>query len=267
MKLSLSNIAWNPKDDLEVLRILKNYNISYIDIAPSLFQDIEKNFFLSEFLNLKDFWNSKSIEFSSMQSLLFGLGDFSIFDKKKHKILIDRLKKTFEIAEVLNIKNLIFGSPKNRNFIHNEKEKNLIIAKEFFCNVSNLMNNFNCVLSIEPNPKIYGSDFIINTIECVDFVKDMNRKNLKVHIDIGSSKINNENLENIFKKNADLINSIHISEPNLQIIHDKEYHLICSELIKKYLPNTVLSIEIAEKNIINLQELEKNIALIKEIYN
>ena len=267
MKLSLSNIAWNPSDDHEVLSILSNNNISYIDIAPSLFQDIEENYILSEFLDLKDFWNSQSIEFNSMQSLLFGLGDFSIFDKTNHKILIARLKKTFEIAEVLNIKNLIFGSPKNRNFIHNEKEQNLKIAKEFFCNVSNVLNNFNCVLSIEPNPKIYGSDFIVNTIECIDFIKDMNRKNLKVHIDIGSSKINNENLENIFKKNADLINSIHISEPNLQIIHDKEYHLICSKLIKKYLPDTVLSIEIAEKNIINLQELEKNIALIKEIYN
>ena len=198
---------------------------------------------------------------------MYGEEDLNIFKKQDSEKILNHLKKVIKIAKFFDATNLIFGSPKNRNFIQKGKEQNLKIAEEFFCNVSNVMNSFNCVLSIEPNPKIYGSDFIINTIECIDFIKDMNRKNLKVHIDIGSSKINNENLENTFNKNADLINSIHISEPNLEIIHDKEYHLICSKLIKKYLPNTVLSIEIAEKNIMNLQELEKNIILIKEIYN
>ena len=267
MKFSVSNIAWHPKDDTEVIKILKKNKISYIDIAPSLFQNLETNYSASEFIKLRNFWKSESINFHSMQSLLYGLGNYSIFINSEHKILIERLKKTFEIAEILEVKNLIFGSPKNRIFVHKKREENLKIAKEFFNNVSNVMADFNCILSIEPNPKLYGSDFIVNSMECINFIKDINKKNLRVHIDIGSSKINNENLNNIFRNNSYLINSIHISEPNLIKIYDKNHHIISSKSIKKYCKNNILSIEIANKNIKNLQELSSNISFIKEIYN
>lgn len=34
MKLGISNLAWDPKDDLEIVKILHEGGVKYLDICP-----------------------------------------------------------------------------------------------------------------------------------------------------------------------------------------------------------------------------------------
>lgn len=266
MNLSISNIAWDKKNDVSVANILNHNKISHIDIAPTIYQEIIKNYKISKFKSVKNFWKEFSIEFHSMQSLFYGLDKFSIFDQQNHTLLLDHLKKNIEIAEVLGIKNLIFGSPKIRRYLDKENSLNQEIALNFFNKAADALEGTNCILSIEPNPIEYGSEFIINSKECIEFVYSLSRDKVRVHLDLGSLKLTEENLYELLVSGEDMINSIHISEPFLEIINDLEFHNRCSQIIKEKYKLKMLNIEIASKNILSLKELENNIKTVKDIY-
>ena len=79
MRLSISNIAWDPAEDTEIAKLLKNYHINAIDIAPSKYFS---NFFTtgkSEIVAIKNYWLDHGIELVGMQSLLFGTQGLNIF--------------------------------------------------------------------------------------------------------------------------------------------------------------------------------------------
>ena len=83
MKLSISNIAWDPKMNSEVISILQQNKIAAIDIAPGrLFND---GFPLhqSNSILARNQWNDAGIEWIGMQSLLYGTQGLNLFGSEK----------------------------------------------------------------------------------------------------------------------------------------------------------------------------------------
>jgi D-psicose/D-tagatose/L-ribulose 3-epimerase len=266
MNLSISNIAWTPEYDDDIVEILKHKNINFIDLAPSLYQDINRNFNITKFHKVKEYWSENNISFYSMQSLLYGLEKFSLFNEKNHNLLLDHLNKIVQISNVLGIKNLIFGSPKNRIYTLKTQEDNYSVAINFFSKVSLLLEETDITLSIEPNPSVYGADFINNSEDCFNFISQLNKPNIKTHLDLGAVQLNKENLKNLLINGSEYINSIHISEPYLKTIKNSDFHTLSSKLIRKFLNLEILSIEISSNHVRHLDELEDNIDLVKSIY-
>ena len=55
-QLSISNIAWDAKDDLKVAQILNKHDVKYIDIAPSKYFKDFKEASITEIKQVKDTW-------------------------------------------------------------------------------------------------------------------------------------------------------------------------------------------------------------------
>ena len=104
---------------------------------------------------------------------------------------------------------------------------------------------------MEPNPEIYGTNFLNTTTEAVDFVKKINNQGLKVNVDMGTIIHNNESLD-VIANNIDFINHIHISEPYLEPITEREIHTELYKLLKKYSYGNFISIEMKNTNDIQL---------------
>jgi sugar phosphate isomerase/epimerase len=263
MNLSVSNIGWRPEDTESVIPILRKYGISNIDVTPTLFdKDIEK----IDTDHIVKYYNKAGIRMVGMQSLLFSCPPVSLFDGEKEKeIILNHLRKIFKLASDLKIKNLVFGSPKNR-FIRNVNHFTMEDAIRIFKEIGDTAQLYDCIVCLEANAREYGCNFITNTFDAIDFIRKVDHKNLKMILDISTTLLNDESLESIFMESQDLIEHIHISSPFLKSISSLRNEDI-SSTFKKFNYNKFIALECSFQNCSDLTELEDNIALFKNVYN
>lgn len=260
MKLSISNLAWNEENEEEILKELKENKYSGIEIAPTLFIGEnpynKKKEAKEKMKKIKDIYG---LEIASMQSIWYGKSG-NIFIKEDAEKFIEYTKKAIDFASSIECNNLVFGCPKNRNLLDNQKEDDIMY---FFNILGDYAKLKNTVIALEANPDIYGTNFINTTKEAFSFVKKLSNKGVKVNIDFGTIIANSESLEEIFN-NINLINHIHISEPYLEKIQERKEHKKLFELLKNANYNKYVSIEMKQQNYI--QEIKQCIKYVSKIF-
>ena len=239
MKVTISNIAWQPENDAEMYAFLKENKCTGIEIAPTRifpenpYSDLGK---VASFSNeLKVNYGLKVV---SMQSICFGRNEAIFSSEEERNSLLNYIKQSIDFASVLGCNNLVFGSPKNRNINPNQEE----IAIEYFSEIGKYAAKKNTVFAFEPNPVIYGTNFINTTIQALDFVKACNVEGLKVNFDLGTVIYNDESLA-ILENNLKWINHIHISEPYLEEIQQRSLHNELASILRKEKYENYISIE------------------------
>ena len=240
LNLSISHLGWRKNENKDVIKILNKNKIKHIDIVLGrYFNDIEK-LDNKKILALKNFWKKNGIKIHGMQSILYGYEGFNIFKSESDRNTLLRVIKSInQIAKKLGVKFITFGCPKNR---FRSKNQSIDLAVDFFRQISkNLSKDIS--LCIEPIPKIYNNNFLINTKDVLNFLKKVNRKNILCQLDMSAMKINNDNLRNILKFKK-YIGHVHISEINLnKIDYSEENKKIISFFIKNFKKN-LFAIEI-----------------------
>ena len=271
MNLSISNIAWNKSEDNEISKILNTYNINLIDIAPNkYFYPIDKTT-NQEIIKVKNFWKQRNIEISCLQSLLYNTENFNIFSDNDNSNVspLKYLEKIIKISNQLGAKNIIFGSPKNRDRGTLSDIEVLSQSKFFFRSFGDIALKYNIKICLEPNPPLYNCNFMTNTLETEKIIRIIDHEAIKLNLDIGALTINNENLDEIMVKCHDLIFHVHLSERNLIPLGNSnlDYRKII-DTIGKFKPDITLSIEMLNfKDKSNLDNVENTINLIKKNFH
>lgn len=248
MKLSISNIAWGKEADKEMYEYIMNAKFDAIEIAPT--RIIEEN----PYENIDDaekfaieLESNYNLKISSMQSIWYGKQG-NIFNPNEAENFINYTKKAIDFANRIGCKNLVFGCPKNRMIPEGRQEDDVLY---FFKQLGEYANEKQTVLAIEPNPTIYGTNFINYTNQAFEFVKKVDSDGVKVNVDFGTIVQNNEELNGIFE-NIDLVNHIHISEPNLAKIENRESHKVLCENLERLKYNRYISIEMKNTGDLNI---------------
>lgn len=214
MKLSISNIAWDPSEDDGMYQFLYENGYDGIEIAPPRVfgqNPYEKHDKAKEFK--RKMWDDYKLRISSMQSIWFGRTENLFEDAKQREILFEYTKRAIEFANILECHNLVFGCPRNRN--QNQKlSNNEYVAKDFFRKLGEYAYSNNTVLTMEANPPIYNTNYINDTEQAFEIVKEISNKGFLVNLDIGTIIQNNEDISNLVE-NLKYINHVHISEPYL----------------------------------------------------
>ena len=261
MKLSISNIAWSIEDDESMYSYLNQVGFSGLEIAPTrifLENPFDK---VQEAIAFKEKLHKKyNLEIASMQAICFGRNEALFGEESERNSIIEYIKKAIDFAQVLGCKNLVFGSPKNRII----KEGQHDLALSLFLELGIYSEKRNTTFAIEPNPAIYGTNFLNTTQETIAFVKENNSKGLKVNIDLGTLIHNKEDL-GLLQDNINLINHIHVSEPYLEQIKEREIHLELYKMLKKSGYQKYISIEM--KNLNDIQTVKETINYIKSVFN
>lgn len=254
MKLSISNIAWDKTRDEEMYQYLLDIGYEGVEIAPTRLVSNNPYDNIDESVEMVKYIKERyMLNISSMQSIWFGMLESIFGTKEDREKLIAYTEKAVRYAEAIGCRNLVFGSPKNRNMDDKSKDRT---GFEFFSIIGDIAKKHNVIIALEPNPVIYNTNYINTTNEAIKLVKEINSDGLKVNLDMGTVIYNNENLDDIIK-DIDVIHHIHISEPYLAQIEKRGIHKQLKEILTNNEYDRYVSIEM--KNLGNIKIVKETV--------
>ncbi|PWW11557.1 sugar phosphate isomerase/epimerase family protein [Mangrovibacter plantisponsor] len=269
MRLSVSNLAWDPEQDQIVAGLLSKSNINAIDIAPGKYFPSPLSASDKDILSVKSWWDAHDIRIIGMQSLLFGTQGLNVFgNSSNRKDLLNHLNRICHIGNLLGATRLVFGSPKNRDRSGFSDSEAMFKAIDFFTQLGRIAESHNVIICLEPNPSYYGCNFMTNTDDTAKVVEEVSLNSIKMQFDTGAIGINSESVEYICKRYKHLIGHIHISDKDLTPIGDgKNRHIEYANMINRYFPNFIATIEMI-KSIHEppLEALSRAILFTKNVY-
>lgn len=240
IKLSISNIAWSHENDQQVYKYMQQAGFAGLEIAPTrLFPNTPYKMNTEAADYARNLYKTYELEISSVQSIWYGRKERLFGPPEEREFLIDYSKQAIEFAGAVEAKNLVFGNPKNRYKEENDDMESVI---KFFKQLGDYAVEHGTVLSIEPNPEIYGTNFINNTKEAVSLVEEVNSEGFKINFDYGSFLFNEENIED-FISCVDAVNHVHISEIGLNLIKKREEHKDIFKILRDGKYDKYISIE------------------------
>ena len=245
MKIAISNIAWDLPEDQEVARLMGEYRISGVEIAPTKVWEAPTETEDSALLDYREWWKGLGINVISMQSLLFGKPDLRIFgDSTTRSQTFSHLSGMIEVGAKLGAKVLVFGSPINRAVVDMEPVEAMDVAIEFFSGLGEVAQSKGICFCIEPNPPDYGCDFVRTAKEGRDLVRRVGSTGFRLHLDAAAMTLNGEDYYASIESSLEWLAHFHISEPNLGVIgKGGTDHLQLSKSLRELGYNNWVSIE------------------------
>ena len=267
-KLSISNIAWDSELDALVASKLRSLGINLIDIVPGKYFSNFSQVSDEQVRQLKRQWNDRGFSIIGMQSLLYGAHGLNLFaGDSVQKNMLSNLSHVCRIGAGLGARNLVFGSPKNRDRKGLTDQQTLEMGLAFFYQLGEIAKSYDVSICLEPNPECYGANFLTCSLDTYAFVSKLNHSHVKMQLDTGTLFINNEPPE-IIAKIENKIGHIHISEPFLSVLGTENVeHSKLGILLDRYCSNRPRTIEMLIKRKENvLIDIEKAINLAKTYY-
>lgn len=243
MKLSISNIAWDSVNDSTAYKAMNSLGFTGLEIAPTKifgatpYEDLEASKSWATKLSTEEHF-----KIPSMQSIWYGRKENIFASEEDRMALIGYTKKAIDFAQSINCKNLVFGCPKNRN---TSNESDYSIAIDFFREIGEYAFSKGTCIGMEANPAIYGTNFINDTPSALKLIDDVNSKGFRLNLDIGTMVENGESVK-ILDGHEALVNHVHISEPYLKPIQERELHKDLAQFLHAIGYDKYVSIEMGK---------------------
>lgn len=268
MKISISNLAWDPVLDISVAKLLQKYCILGVDLALTKIWDEPVSASRMDIVKYRQFWANKGISIVGIQSLLFSHPEMEIFkDDKNRNDTLEYLRKISRLSHQLGARVLVFGSPKNRLVGSVKKSEINKIAADFFSKVSDICQHYGLIFCLEPNPTQYGCDYISTHQEAIELAKTINNPSFRINLDTSTMTMNLENYLETITRAIPWSGHVHISEPNLApIAKGVTNHVNIASAFSEINYNGWISIEMKEQPENVLSTVEKSIKYVTNTY-
>lgn len=271
MKLSASNIAWPTTANETVFPLLSRHGYLGVELAPTtIFPDAPYEHLREAAAFAETLESDYGLVVSSIQSIWYGRDEQVFGSQKERDILLDYTRRAIGFSVALGCRNLVFGSPKNRvippDMLDDKARRSEVddIAYRFFSKIADYAATGGVVIALEPNPVIYGTNFINHTEDAVEFVRTVGSKGLRVNLDFGTLVMDGENLD-VLKDNLDLIHHVHISEPRLLGIEHRASHRELSKILNAAGYPNFVSIEMSKTN--GIEALRDAVVYVKDVFS
>ena len=213
MRLGISNLVWRGVNLSDLVLILKNNGIEYIEIV--LPKHLEwNNADLTNLYEFHSYFKASGIKITSTQSLFYGSKVESYYDDN----FIDHLIKVSDICKEIEVTHLVLGAPTMR------KGSSSVGLYDKFSYINSIVRENNQTLLLEPNSRIYGGDYFHGIEEIIDFINEIEATNIKTMIDTHNLVLEGEDPSAIFSRNKSYIEHVHVSEVDLDGFIKSEQH-------------------------------------------
>lgn len=245
MRLSISNLAWEPDQDEAVVELLQQHGVDAIDVAPSKILPDLHSATDAAIDVVRGWWADRGITIVGMQSLLFGTQGLNIFGAADvQAAMLQHLGTVCRVGARLQAPRLVFGSPRNRDRGTLADERVRDNAVNFFRRLGDVAAGHGVLVCLEPNPQRYGANFMTTSAETAQVVRAVGHPCIRMQFDTGSLAVNEEDPDTVLKTCADLIGHVHASEPDLVPLGDGSTdHGAMRAALERHLPDHVVTIE------------------------
>lgn len=268
MNLGISNLAWEPTIDSKVGRLLNNFGVEFIDVAPAKYFSLRTSPQESDVVEIRRKWEEQGVRIRGMQSLMFG-SELNLFGgPSESDEMLEWLDRICRIGHQLGAERLVFGAPKNRNRSGLTAEESESIAESFFVRLGDIALRHQVIVCLEPNPSKYGANFLIDAEETETFVRLVNHPAIRMQFDTGAILMNGDEPQEVAIRCRELIAHVHLSAPGLIPLHPDEPGLLGAIAAVHHLPNDqVPTIEMLTSGPENsLREIEQSINLLVHLF-
>lgn len=261
MKLSISNIGWAAEQDSQVYELMKKYGFTGLEIAPTrIFPEAPY-----EKLNEAKVWaKNLNIEYGfvvpSMQSIWFGRQENLFGTDEERQKLIDYTKKAIDFSAIIGCKNLVFGCPRNRAITEGADEQ---VGIEFFKKIGEYAASKGTIIGMEANPPIYNTNYINDTESALNLIEKVDSRGFLLNLDVGTMIQNKESMDKLQGK-VKLINHVHISEPGLKPVEERNLHRELKKLLENENYQRFISIEMGKSE--DIMQLETVIQYVQGVF-
>ncbi len=261
MKLSVSNIAWPAERDCRVYELMKQKGFSGMEIAPTrIFQDRPYSRMKEAKTWVEQIRSIWGLEVPSIQAIWYGRDERLFGSVDERRFLTEYTQKAVDFAQTIGCRNIVFGCPRNR-CIPDGFDENIAIG--FFREIGDYAYKHNTVIGLEANPPIYNTNYINDTQSAFRLIRDVDSKGFKLNLDVGTMIENNEDVS-VLIGHEKLINHVHISEPMLKPIKQRQIHNDLCEILRKNEYKGYISIEVEKQEDIN--QLEKMMEYVAGVF-
>lgn len=269
MKITISNIAWDPTENELVVPILKRFGLQSVEIAPTKFWEKPEQATPDDIESVKGWWRGQGLDIVSAQSLLYGHPEFEIFGSQENRqATFEYMEKIIQVCGSLGAQALVFGSPKNRLIKDRPKNQAMDIAIDFFRRLGEVAEAVDTCLCVEPNPPHYGCDFITNGAEGVELVRRVDHPGFRLHLDAAGMTLAGDDYAKTIELGFPYLHHFHASEPYLGLLGEGQTkHQVIASVLRSLSYTGWVSIEM--KNGLkesNTLAVEQALEVVTKIY-
>lgn len=222
MRLAMSNIAWDPEQAREAYALLARHGVTGLEIAPGLAFAGAADPVAPDAAALARFAAERAefgLELVSMQSLLFAVEGAQLFGTPDERAAFAHaMERAIALAGRIGVPNLVFGSPRQRSHPATMPAAEARAqAGETFRRLGDRAAAAGAVIAIEPNPAVYGTNFLNTLAETAEFVAAVDHPAITLNFDIGALIAGGEAgaVAAIWHAAQGKVSHVHISEPAL----------------------------------------------------
>lgn len=246
MRVSISNIAWDPSEDAVVAGILAAHGVDAIDVAPDKYFPEPARATPDQIAAVRAWWKARGIAVVGMQALLFGTRGLNLFgDVSVRDRMLVHLAAVCRIARGLRARRLVFGSPRQRDRGELAQQEADRIAIPFFRRLGEIAARHGVWICLEPNPVAYGANYMTTTAEAAAVVRAVSHPSIRLQLDTGALWVNGEDAAAVIAAHADVIGHVHASEPGLRPLGAEPGvdHASVAAMLRTCLPDSVVTVE------------------------
>lgn len=215
MKLAVSNIAWAAEQDAVIASSLVDAGVDMLEVAPGrLFSD-PGGADATAVAATRRLWSERGLPVGSMQALLFGQPELSLFGPDEGAGMVRYLARIFDLAARLGAGPMVFGSPGNRRRGTTGFDEALRRAVPVFRILADMANASGTTLCIEPNAPGYGCDFMTSLDEVSAVVALVDRPGVRLVVDTGNMAMVGDSPA-AATRHVQIVRHLHLSRPQLK---------------------------------------------------
>ena len=215
IKLSVSNIAWQPDELEDHLKLLMELGCDGVEIAPSCIWKEPAHVSNDEIESLKKLISKYNLVVPAFHALLFTRPDLYIFGNeliRQQAVLY--LKKLIRLAGMLSVRVLVYGSPASRRVAERPYDRCYETALGVFKELGVEAERHNVIFCIEPlGPN--ENDFVQTADEGYQIVKDVDNPHFGLHLDVKAMVEVGDDFEVVFQRYGAMLKHFHVSDPGL----------------------------------------------------
>lgn len=269
MKLAVSNLAWSPEQDALAAGLLRRAGADGVELAPTKVWPKPLEATADDIAACRRFWEGHGLPVRALQALLFGRPDLTVFgDAAARARTLEYLSGMCRLAQRLGAAVLVFGSPVNRAAGGRPAAELAQVALDFFGRAADDAGRRGVTLCLEPNPPVYGCDWVTRADEGAALVRAVGRPGLGLHLDTACMALASDAPAEVVPRSLDCLRHFHVSEPQLGPVGGGDFdHAPAAGALRTSGYAGCISIEMrAVAGDDNLAAVERACRFVREVY-